>query len=122
MYFGQILPQAATRPNASVEVFEGEFFVGAMGTVVVESPAHEEDIGMEEIDHLGHDGDGAPFADEDGLFAEAFGDGALSGGHEGAIGIDHNTVTAMEIDDFDADAGGCVGVDKLLKLLGDGRG
>lgn len=122
MDFGQILPQAAARTNASVEVFEGELFVGAMGTVVVESPAHEENIGVEEVDHFGHDGDGAAFADEDRFFAEPFGDGALGGGHEGAIGIDYDSVTTMEIDDFDADARGRVAVDKLLKLLGDGRG
>lgn len=114
---GEMMPQSATGADATIEVLQAEFFVGAMGSIVVESPSDQQNVALECIDHLRHDGDGPSFADEDGFYAESFLDRVDGAFHEPRVGVYHHSAATVQIDDFDADPRRGVGGDELAKLI-----
>src|SRR5271165_7695877 len=58
-------------------IFEGDVLVGGVGVFVGQAKANEHAGDFEGVVHLGHEGNGAAFADEYGALAETFFQGAL---------------------------------------------
>jgi len=71
--------------DAGEVIFEGDVFVGGVGVFVGEAEAEEDAGDFEGVVHLGDEGDGAAFADEDGFFAKAFFESRLRGFENGRV-------------------------------------
>jgi hypothetical protein len=88
-----------------------------MGTVVVQTPADEQDITAQRIDHLSDNGDRSTFANQDRLDSETFFDGSDRPLHELGIRIDHHSSASMQIDDLDPNSRRGMGCDELSELF-----
>jgi len=69
---GQILIEVGNGFDAAEIVFQIEVFVRGVGIFIGQAEANENAGDFESVVHLGDEGDGATFADEDSLFLEAF--------------------------------------------------
>ena len=93
-----------------------------MRSVVVQTPAQQEHVGIGRLNHLRNDGDRATFADQYGLHTETFFYGPHSPLHKRRIGVGHYAATAMQIDQFNAHTRRCMLREKGTKLFGNSLG
>lgn len=88
-----------------------------MGTVIVQTPADEQNITAQRIDHLSDNGDRSTFANQHRLDSETFFDGSDGPLHELGIRIDHHSSATMQIDNLDPNSRRGMGCDELSELF-----
>ena len=112
-----MLPEPTARTDPSIEIVQAELLVRAVGTVVVQTPADEQNITAQRIDHLSDNGDRSTLANQDRLDSETFFDGSNGPLHELGIRIDHHSSATMQIDNLDPNSRRGMGCDELSELF-----
>src|SRR5690606_18349323 len=85
--FADLFPEGGAGADAALEGIEAEVFVGAVQVVGVLSPAEQQSVDPQDRFEGADDGDGAPFADQNGGLAEARFDRFLGGPHPGGMDV-----------------------------------
>src|SRR5205807_10192846 len=96
--FRQLGPQIGAGFNSAMKIGEVEFFVRAMGIVVIQAPAQQQRIDSKLLPAGGHDWNRASLAHKNRLLAERSLNGVDRSGHVGAIERDHDPRRSMKVD------------------------
>src|SRR5258707_8486069 len=82
---GQVLIEVGYGLDAAEIVLQIEMFVGGVGVFVGKAEAHEYAGDFKGVVHLGDEGNGAAFADEDGFFLKALFESGLGALEKGCM-------------------------------------
>ena len=112
----RLLQEPDQGADAEFEVLQVELLIGSMDVVVGEAEAHH-DAGQAEVTiEVADDGDGAAGADEDGVFAPDFVEGAGGGLDVLVVDRDQAGVAGVDETDVDVNTGGSDLFDVALVL------
>src|SRR5258708_16879536 len=95
----QLLEEPDDRLDPTIKIWYMELLVGSVQVVIGQAEAHHHARELEHVLEIGHDGNGAAGADEDGVFLEDLMHGFGSGLDEAVVGADHAGRALAE--DFD---------------------